>query len=557
MTITSEELIVHKDNYIKTQYKVFTKVLDSLLDYTLFKTDNYIEDIENNLNILNKVFSENNMDGISYLCRECNDIILNLKHAKDENKSLIYDALLCLSKLKNTFNELIQPKINSNEIEPLNNNDWEQSTWVQEYTNMTYTGNILIVDDDLLLLAILESIFRKEGYRVFVSSKPAEVIEIIEEQKIDVVLLDLIMPEKNGFEVFSEIKSIKPEICVIFLTANTKFEDKVKAIKAGVDGYITKPFQEEEVIANVESLLKKANIQRTSIFHDSLTGAFTRKYFKQRFNEERLKNMKDNTPLSVAFLDIDYFKKINDTYGHVFGDYILQAFAQKLRKYIRDSDELYRFGGDEFLILFTNTTQQDSYSVLERIRTHIEGHVFSLDEINEKVSISFSAGISMLDNPNEDMEKLLDKADKALYLSKETGRGKTTIREKINETITAKKKILIADEINIIGNLIKSRLIALGYSVTFAKNQNELMEKLDELSPDLVLLDILLPQFNVADTLKKILNKDNNVNSKVILVSSKQKDAQLSKYFKLGVHDYIQKPFSLQEIEQRIRRQLQ
>ena len=556
MTITSEKFTVHKDNYIKTQYRVFTKVLDSLLDYTLFKTDNYIEDIENNLNIINKVFSENNMDGISDLCRECNDIVLNLKHAKDENKSLIYDTLLCLSKIKNTFNELIHPKISLNEVKPLNNNDWEQSTWVQEYTNMTYTGNILIVDDDLLLLAILESIFRKEGYRVFVSSKPSEVMEIIEEQNIDVVLLDLIMPEKNGFEVFSEIKSIKPEICVIFLTANTKFEDKVKAIKAGVDGYITKPFQEEEVIANVESLLKKANIQRTNIFHDSLTGAYTRKYFKQRFNEERLKNIKDNTPLSVAFLDIDYFKKINDTYGHVFGDYILQAFAQKLKKYIRDTDELYRFGGDEFLILFTNTTQQDSYSVLERIRTHIEGHLFSLDDINEKVSLSFSAGISMLDNPNEDMEKLLDKADKALYLSKETGRGKTTVREKINEPI-AKKKILIADEINIIGNLIKSRLIALGYSVTFAKNQNELTEKLDELSPDLVLLDILLPQFNVAETLKKILNKDNNLNSKIILVSSKQKDSQLSKYFKLGVHDYIQKPFSLQEIEQRIRRQLQ
>jgi len=546
----------NKESYLKNQYRIFLKILDLLLNYTLFKSSNYLDEIENNIVILDKAVSEYNLTDISNLFSECTEILKALRSPSADEKALIYYAFLCLSKIKNKFNELESISNTSNIAPPINSN-WEQSNWVQEYTNMTYTGNILIVDDDLLLLAILEMIFRKEGYRVFVSSKPTEVVEIIKEHNIDVVLLDLIMPEKNGFEVFSEIKNVKPETFVIFLTANTKFEDKVRALKAGVDGYITKPFQEEEVIANVESLLKRANIQRTNIMRDSLTGAYTRKYFKQRFNEERLKYTTYGTPLSIAFLDIDHFKKINDTYGHVFGDYLLTSFTNELKKYIRDSDELFRFGGDEFLILFTNTHQDDAFMVLERIRHHIENSSFAFEDIGVKVSVSFSAGISMLHNENEDMEKLLEKADKALYVSKDTGRRRTTIKNQLDDQNKTKKKILIADEINIIGNLIKSRLTALGYSVSFAKNQRELIAKIDELSPDLIILDIILPQYNASEILRKIQNKDSDTKPKVILVSSKHKDEQLSRFFRMGVQGYIKKPFSLQELEQRVRKQLQ
>lgn len=543
----------NNENFINQYQKIFSKIFDSLLDYTFYKSENYLEEIEHSIDAIKKAATGYTMDEIAFLCNECNDALVHLRDSTKDDRFLIYDALLSLSKIKKKFNELINTNKDSDTIKPLNNN-WEQSNWIQEYTNMTYTGNILIVDDDLLLLAILEKIFRKEGYRVFVSSKATEAVEIIEEHNIDVVLLDLIMPEKSGFEVFSEIKNIKPEIFVIFLTANTKLDDKVKALKAGVDGYITKPFQEQEVIANVESLLKKASIRRTNTNLDSLTGAYTRKYFKYRFDEERLKYIKENTQLSIAFLDIDHFKKVNDTYGHIFGDYLLKAFAFELKEHIRDSDELYRFGGDEFVILLTDTSQNDAYLVLERIRKHIEKKKFTFSDIDLHVSISFSAGISMLEHTNEDMEKLLDKADKALYVSKDTGRGKTTIKKQDDGSNMVKKKILIADEINIIGNLVKSRLTALGYSVSFAKDQKELAKKINESSPDLLLIDATLPQFSASDALNFILS--NECNTKVIIVSPLHKDYHISEYLNMGVHDYIKKPFSLQELEQRVRRQL-
>ncbi|MDR5659293.1 diguanylate cyclase [Serpentinicella sp. ANB-PHB4] len=543
------------NTYNSDVHEVFSEILSNLLDFTLYGDVNFLNEIKQQLNTIYKTASGLGIARLTNLCDELISLVDTLDTNFNRNSPMAYDLLLTLSKINKEINETMHYSSRKfHDFPQPTNGDWEKSSWVQEYTNMTYSGTILLVDDDLLLLAILEKIFRKEGYHVLVSSKSTEVLEIIKENAIDIVLLDLIMPEKNGFEVYSEIKSEKPDIAVIFLTANTKMEDKIKALKAGVDGYITKPFQEQEVIANVESILKKGNLQK-SVIEDSLTGAYTRKFFKRRFEEERKRFVEKGSHFSIAFLDIDHFKKVNDTFGHIIGDYVLKGFAQEIKDRIRDSDELYRFGGDEFLILFKDTLQEDAYMVLERIREHIENKTFTFDNKDLSINISFSAGISMIQENNDDMETILDKADKALYKSKESGRGQTTLNQSDTKPIGNNKKVLIAEETSIVGNLVKSRLSTLGYHVQFAPDKEKLFGKLEQYNPDLLLFDVSHSDFENKDLLGDILRENDDM--KVIISSSKIDDQEINQYLNLGINDFVKKPFSLQDLEQRVRRLLQ
>lgn len=158
---------------------------------------------------------------------------------------------------------------------------------------------------------------------------------------------------------------------------------------------------------------------------DGLTMLYNHSYFKDKLKDEMVRSERYNNCFTVALFDLDFFKKVNDHYGHVKGDEVLKAFANIIKDSVRNTDIAARYGGEEFAILFTETDMEDSVTVVERIRTELANTVFSSD--SDCFKVTFSSGVTPYDKRYKDAEYMVSIADKALYISKSEGRNRTTI----------------------------------------------------------------------------------------------------------------------------------
>jgi two-component system, cell cycle response regulator len=218
-----------------------------------------------------------------------------------------------------------------------------------------------------------------------------------------------------------------------FVSAFDDRDSTLDFFKAGASDYLRKPFIEEELQAKIEihlrakkyvNELEKLNKKLENLaVRDGLTGLFNRRYFKDELDNHYFQASRYNLELSCILLDLDFFKKINDTYGHAFGDLVLVQFAEILMKRVRKTDIPARYGGEEFVVLLPNTSIAGAVNLAEKIRVLISNHLFSDGMSSTHVHIS--AGISTLkiDKP-ENSDKLVSYADAALYIAKEGGRNR-------------------------------------------------------------------------------------------------------------------------------------
>ena len=422
-----------------------------------------------------------------------------------------------------------------------------------EYTNLTTSGRILIIDDDVELLELLERILREYGYEILITSEPEEGLRILEEERIDLILLDIMLPEIDGFSLYKKIREFDFQEPVIFLSGKKNVEDKVKGLELGADDYITKPFEIEELKVRIENVLEKYNNFKNRIIKDQLTDAYTKSYFQERAQEEKERFGRGDKRFSVSFLDLDNFKEINDDYGHLVGDEVLKEFAQFLFQNLRKIDQVYRFGGDEFLILFPETNAQDAYFVLERLKKEFANHNFNNLNLEREIEVDFSSGIAEIKDPQEEIEVLLQKADEALYDVKQNNRGEVKISQEVSE-VRKNKEILIIDDENVIVDLVRTRLSSLGYSIRYSTNGKEGIALVTEEEPELIILDIMMPKINGFEVIRQLKNNKQTKDIKIIVLSSKQSDKDINRAFELGADDYLSKPFSLAELENRVKR---
>lgn len=243
------------------------------------------------------------------------------------------------------------------------------------------------------------------------------------------VLLDWELPDGSGIELISEIFSSSPVgwLPIIMVTGHTEPENLKLAIEAGATDYITKPAKEIELLARIFSALRMKSLHdqlRETAIRDVMTGLYNRRYMEERIEQEfqRCKRHKHN--LSLAMIDIDFFKKVNDTYGHETGDIVLKKIASELKSCLRKSDIISRFGGEEFVIVFPETGVSDATRVLDKIREKVS-NIELESEVGQKFKVSFSGGvaggdISEVENPIE----ILRTADKLLYEAKSSGRNR-------------------------------------------------------------------------------------------------------------------------------------
>ncbi|MCJ7472518.1 MAG: diguanylate cyclase [Actinobacteria bacterium] len=292
------------------------------------------------------------------------------------------------------------------------------------------TPLILIVDDVVKNLQVLGTILSKQNYKIAAANNGEQAIKIANNTLPDLILLDIMMPGISGFEVCSRLKKDPrtKDISIIFLTAKIEPEDIVKGFEAGGVDYVIKPFNSIELLARVKThlelkisrdLLKTKNEQlRELAITDSMTGLYNHRYIVDSLSERIAEAKRYKQSLSVAMLDIDYFKKVNDNHGNLFGDFVLIRISTIIEESIRKTDIAGRYGGEEYLIIFTNTDKKSAFNTLERIRKSIEKEKWDKGDL----VVTISGGLSELED--EDYSKLIKKADNLLYKAKENGRNR-------------------------------------------------------------------------------------------------------------------------------------
>jgi len=287
---------------------------------------------------------------------------------------------------------------------------------------------VLVVDDAMMFRKHMQGILENLFFDVITVAHGEEALGMLQAKPgISLVLTDYNMPVMDGLELTHEIRKnyTKDELAILVLSGNNDDEITALFLKNGANDYIKKPFSKEEFSVRINNTIEALeNIQ--TIMHyanrDYLTGLYNRRYFFETMQEYIDDIRETGEKLAIAMLDIDHFKKINDTYGHDIGDKVIVTLADILRSSTNPRDVVSRFGGEEFCIVLKNINRYSAFDILDRIRSTVENYEV---EVAKDTYINFTISIGgVLHQEEHDLQESINEADMCLYKAKNSGRNK-------------------------------------------------------------------------------------------------------------------------------------
>lgn len=289
---------------------------------------------------------------------------------------------------------------------------------------------VMIVDDDITLSEHFRLALLSAGMEVTVLNRPQDIIQELTAFRPDLVLMDMHMPEYSGPELAMMVRQHDAwfSLPIVYLSTETDLDKQINALGHGADDFLTKPISDAQLIAAVRVRVARSRQLADLMSKDSLTGLLKHARIKEELAIELDRARRNGTPLSVAMLDIDHFKSVNDTYGHPVGDRVIQAIAHVLKQRLRKSDSIGRYGGEEFVVVLPECDTQTAQSILEDIRARFAALGFLHD--GQKFHCTLSAGIACsTQHAQADASELLHAADEALYSAKHGGRNQVQIAQ--------------------------------------------------------------------------------------------------------------------------------
>jgi diguanylate cyclase (GGDEF)-like protein len=286
---------------------------------------------------------------------------------------------------------------------------------------------VFIVDDDAAVCRLFSQMLTRFGYATVAEMDGRKAMQRLQSEEFDIVLLDLRMPEVDSITLLSRIKQEFPELPVIIVTGHGSIENAVESMRAGAIDFVTKPVEMSELDIRIKRALEHMHTRRLATT-DGLTGLSNYRTFDERLAQEVDRANRYNRPLSLIMLDIDHFKRFNDTYGHPKGDQALVGMAHALRKLSRASDIVARYGGEEFALILPETDREKAIALGERLRAYVEQNQLADHDSRSAPPLTISVGIAN-HTPPHTKEDLLEAADMALYRAKRAGRNRIAIGE--------------------------------------------------------------------------------------------------------------------------------
>jgi diguanylate cyclase (GGDEF)-like protein len=305
---------------------------------------------------------------------------------------------------------------------------------MQSGVKMGKEATILVVDDEKDVCAVLKDFLIDYQFEVLTAESGYEALEIIESEKVDVVISDLVMPRMDGIALTRSIMAMGLNIPVIIMTGYASIDSAVASMKAGAADFIAKPFKFNHTLfiikkvletKRLEELARQSDYFKTLSYLDDLTGVSNHRYFKQMLDNEIQRHSRYEHPLSLIMADIDNFKIVNDRYGHLMGDQVLITVADLMKRSIRGFDLLARYGGEEFCVILPETAMEESLVVGKRIVSTVSQYPFKIaaSASENTFNLSLTAGLASFPEDADDAKTLIDAADRALYLGKESGKN--------------------------------------------------------------------------------------------------------------------------------------
>lgn len=304
---------------------------------------------------------------------------------------------------------------------------------------------ILLAEDDAVSSRLMQRTLQSFGYEVVLAQNGRMAAEILAQPGGPrLALVDWMMPELDGLALCREVRSHQADgayIYILLLTSKQDSEDIVAGLEAGADDYLTKPCQAAELRARLrtgrrilsleEKLVHAREEMRHKATHDGLTGIWNRSAILSLSQNELLRPTRRQSSLSVLLCDIDHFKKINDNYGHLTGDLVLQEVARRLRSAVRDSDAVGRYGGEEFLIVFNDCHESALQARADAIRTIVSSTPILANTHRVPVTVSIGASSCEVHDNETSIEQILASADAALYEAKRQGRNRALLSDRL------------------------------------------------------------------------------------------------------------------------------
>jgi diguanylate cyclase (GGDEF)-like protein len=281
---------------------------------------------------------------------------------------------------------------------------------------------VLVLDDEPEVARELAAVLAAQRIEAFSLSDPLAVLEVLERLQPGLLVLDVDMPGLGGLDVCKMLRASArwKDLPVLLATADASEDARIACFEAGGDDYVQKPVSGRELLARIHARLERQRLQRERADRDGLTGLLLRHAFAEALAARLSQAQRDHHPVSIALLDLDGFKRINDVHGHLAGDRVLSGFGKLLGTAFRFHDLRGRWGGEEFVVAFCGEDAASAAAILERTRHELEASVFESDH-GTPFRVTFSAGVASYPHDGLAIDQLLQAADRRLHAAKAAG----------------------------------------------------------------------------------------------------------------------------------------